>query len=319
MTATKKSSRTSANTPSLFGGIEAGGTKFVCALGTTPEDIRERAVFPTTDPEETLARVISFFNAATSRHGEMSGLGIGSFGPVEIDPASRRYGQILETPKPKWTGTDILNILQAELDVKALIDTDVNCALMSEARSGAGAGLLNLIYITVGTGIGAGIMIDGKVLYGTSHPEIGHMFIPKATKDHEFTGNCRFHADQCAEGLVAGPAISKRFGMPASDLAEGHPGWDLISDYIAVVCCNLLLTVAPDRIILGGGVMQQSQLYPRVREAVSRRLNGYVRLGPERGEGRDFIVAPGLGSESGIKGAIELAQRITRPTRRLAV
>ena len=299
----------------LFGGIEAGGTKFVCALAADPADILEHAVFPTKDPQSTLTDVTNFLRDAAARYGKLCGLGVGAFGPVDIHPESKRYGHILETAKPHWTGCDILGILQDQLNVKALIDTDVNCALLGESRYGAGRGLSNLVYMTIGTGIGAGIMIDGRIVYGSSHPEIGHMFIPKDIRDHGFSGNCRFHGDQCAEGLVSGPAIKKRFGVAASELAEDHPGWDLIADYISVVCCNILLTVAPDRIILGGGVMQQDHLYPRVREAVLRRLNGYVAVGSKLAKDQVFIDAPGLGDQSGIKGALALALRISSQSR----
>lgn len=297
----------------LFGAIEAGGTKFVCAVASGPRYILERAVFPTRNPNQTLDQVCGFFREASARHGALAGLGIGSFGPVDIDPASDRYGHILDTPKPAWTGTDVLGILKRELGIEAVIDTDVNCALLGEAHYGAGRSIANLIYVTIGTGIGAGIMVNRRIVYGASHPEIGHVLVPKHPIDNDFPGHCPFHGDMCIEGLVSGPAIEARFGVRANELPVDHPGWDVIADYIGSLCCNLLLTVAPDRIILGGGVMQQAHLYPRVREALSRKLNGYLQLGKNLLPGQAFITAPELGSHSGIEGALILVeQRLAR-------
>lgn len=297
----------------LFGAIEAGGTKFVCAVASGPQHILERAVFPTRNPVQTLDQVCGFFREASARQGALAGLGIGSFGPVDIDPASAAYGHILDTPKPAWSGTDVLGILERELGVEAVIDTDVNCALLGEAHFGAGRSIANLVYITIGTGIGAGIMINRRVVYGASHPEIGHVLVPKHPNDKDFPGNCPFHGDACIEGLVSGPAIEARFGVQASELPVDHPAWELIADYIGSLCCNLLLTVAPDRIILGGGVMQQAHLHPLVRQALGRKLNGYIRPGKNLLPGQAFIVPPELGNRSGIEGALMLVeQRLLR-------
>lgn len=293
--------------PQIYAGIEAGGTKFVCAVGSGPDAILERQVFATRSPDETLTDVIGFFRRAEAQHGPLSGLGVGTFGPVNIDPRSSGYGHILDTPKPGWAGTDLVGILRAALRTPVCIDTDVNCALMGEARWGAGKGFRNLVYVTIGTGIGAGVMVDGHILYGASHPEIGHVFVPKSPDDHDFAGNCRFHQDRCIEGLVSGPAIKARYGIPADALGADHPAWALVANYVGVLCVNLLLTVAPDRIILGGGVMKQTHLYPLVHAALVRNMAGYIDIRDGTDPGTAFLCAPGLGDDSGICGALALA------------
>ena len=300
--------------PEVFAGIEAGGTKFVCAVGCGPDRILERAVFETRAPQATLAEVTAFFRQARQRHGPLSGLGVGSFGPVDIDVRSPGYGHILDTPKLGWAGTDIVGTLAKALGIPVAIDTDVNCSLLGESRWGAGAGYSNLVYVTIGTGIGAGIMINDRIVYGASHPEIGHVFVPKSDDDRAFIGNCHFHQDRCIEGLVSGPAIKARYGRSADELAQDHPAWVLVANYIAVLCGNLLLTVAPDRIILGGGVMSQKHLYPMVRAALERNIAGYVDIGRNREPGHAFIVSPGLGADSCICGALALAASSSRQT-----
>jgi fructokinase len=293
----------------IYAGIEAGGTKFVCAVGSGPGDILEKQVFATRSPDETLKDVIGFFRLAQARHGDLSGLGIGTFGPVNIDPRSPGYGHILDTPKPGWAGTDLLGILGTALKIPVCIDTDVNCALMGEARWGAGKGFRNLVYVTIGTGIGAGVMVEDRILYGASHPEIGHVFVPKSADDQGFAGNCQFHRDPCIEGLVSGPAIKARYGLAADALSPDHPAWPLVANYIGVLCGNLLLTVAPNRIILGGGVMKQTHLYPLVRSALERNMAGYIDIANASDPATAFLCAPGLGDDSGICGALALAAR----------
>lgn len=293
--------------PGLYAGIEAGGTKFVCAVGSGPDDIREREVFATRTPDETLNDVIDFFRRARAHHGRLLGLGVGTFGPVNIDPRSLGYGHILDTPKPGWAGTDLVGILRTALQMPVCIDTDVNCALMGEARWGAGKGFRNLVYVTIGTGIGAGVMVEDRVLYGASHPEVGHVFVPKSSDDQGFAGNCQFHQDRCIEGLVSGPAIKARYGLPADALPPDHPAWSLVANYIGVLCGNLLLTVAPNRIILGGGVMKQTHLYPMVSAALDRNMAGYIKIRGETDPETAFLSAPGLGDDSGICGALALA------------
>ncbi|PZO04979.1 MAG: fructokinase [Alphaproteobacteria bacterium] len=309
--------QTSRAKPKVYGGIEAGGTKFVCAVGSGPDSVLDRAVFETRAPEATLADVIAFFQGAAQQHGPLSGLGVGAFGPVNIDPRSPGYGHILDTPKPGWAGTDIVGMLERALGIAVAIDTDVNCALMGEARWGSGMGYSNLIYVTIGTGIGAGIMVNDRIVYGASHPEIGHVFVPKSADDVGFGGNCQFHQDRCIEGLVSGPAIKARYGKSADELSEDHAAWDLVANYIAVLCGNLLLTVAPDRIILGGGVMNQKHLYPMVTAALGKNIAGYVDIGRNRDPRHDFITSPGLGADSGICGALALAASSDRQASRL--
>ncbi|HYF92333.1 MAG TPA: ROK family protein [Symbiobacteriaceae bacterium] len=287
----------------LYGGIEAGGTKFVCAVGTGPDDLRAVERFPTTSPDETIDRVVEFFR---NQPEPVVAVGIGSFGPVDPNPASPRYGWITSTPKPGWRNTDLRGRVQAALGVPIGFDTDVNAAALGEHRWGAARGLDTFMYLTVGTGIGGGVMVGGQLLHGLIHPELGH--IPVARRaDDPYDGTCPYHGD-CLEGLAAGPAMERRWGARAETLPAGHPAWDLEAHYLAQGLASFICTLSPQRIILGGGVMQQEHLYPLVRGKVRSALNGYVQspLILERTE--EYIVAPGLGSRAGVLGCIALAQ-----------
>ncbi|SHK63009.1 ROK family protein [Rhodothermus profundi] len=285
----------------LLGGIEAGGTKFVCAVGTGPNDLRALARFPTTTPDETLSRVIDFFQKQPE---PIAALGIGSFGPVDPDPASPTYGYITTTPKPGWAHTDVAGTLRRALNVPVAFDTDVNAAALGEHRWGAGRGLHTFVYLTIGTGIGGGAIVNGRRHHGHQHPEMGHLLIPRLPDDNR-PGICPFHGD-CLEGLASGPAIAARWGRPAPELPPSHPAWDQVAHYLALGLTNLILTLSPQRLILGGGVMHQTHLFPRLRQKVAACLNGYVTL-PDL---ETFIVPPALGDRAGVLGALALAEEV---------
>ena len=286
----------------LLAALEAGGTKFVCGVGTGPDDLQTTR-FPTGEPTATLAAANAFFAEQKAERGEIAALGIGTFGPADIDPKSPKFGHILKTPKPGWEATDLLGELLSELgDLPAAFDTDVNAAAWGERRWGAAQGLDDFIYLTVGTGIGGGVVSGGRLLHGTSHPEIGHLRIPRHRTDLNFEGTCPFHGD-CLEGLAAGPALEKRWGQNPKSLAADHPAWDLEARYLADALLNLALTLAPQRIILGGGVMDQPQVFPLLRKHFLTRLGGYREI-PQI---EQFIVPPGLGSRAGVVGALALA------------
>lgn len=289
----------------LFGGIEAGGTKFVCAVGSGPDDIREEVRFPTTTPEETIGRAIDFFKG--QKYGELTAVGIASFGPIDPNPASDSYGMITTTPKPGWANTDFAGAVQRALDVPVNFDTDTNGAALGEWRWGAAQGLDNFIYLTIGTGIGGGGMVNGRLMHGLVHPEMGHIPLPHNHAQDPFPGRCPFHAD-CLEGMASGPAIGDRWGKPAHELPASHPAWDLEAHYLALALRTFICTLSPERIIMGGGVMEQPQLFPLIRQKVRAYLNGYVQH-PAILSGIDtYIVPPALGKRAGVLGAIALAQ-----------
>ena len=287
----------------LYGGIEAGGTKFVCAVGTGPDDLRMKQ-FPTTTPDETFARAIAFFKEL----GALAAIGIGSFGPVDPDPASKTFGYITTTPKPGWAHVDFAGAIRRALRVPVGFDTDVNAAALGERRWGAAREIDNFIYLTIGTGIGGGAMVNGELLHGLVHPEMGHMRIPHDRAADPFDGWCPFHGD-CFEGLAAGPAIEKRWRRRGEDLPVDHPAWELEARYIAHAVANLVCALSPQRIIVGGGVMQQAQLLPMVRRQVRELLNGYIHSPAILERIDEYVVAPGLGRQAGVLGAIALAER----------
>lgn len=292
---------------SLWGGVEAGGTKFVCAVGTGPDDLRAETRFGTTEPGETLGRAIEFFRDAAREHGEIAGLGVASFGPVDVDPRSPTWGYVTTTPKPGWTHTDVAGTLGRALDVPVAFDTDVNGAALGEQRWGAARGLDTCVYVTVGTGIGGGGLIAGELMHGLLHPEMGHLAVPRHPED-AFEGICPFHGD-CLEGLASGPALEARTGVRGEDLVDDHPVWQFEAHYLAVLATNLTLILSPQRLIIGGGVMRRRRLYDLVRHGLRQRLAGYLKT-PEILQGTDrYLVAPSLGHRSGVLGAIALASR----------
>ncbi len=288
----------------LIGALEAGGTKMVCSIGNLKGGILQRASFPTTDPETTVAQIAGFigqFNVAA--------LGIGSFGPLDLNPDSPTYGHITKTPKALWSGYPLMPELQKRLGVPAGIDTDVNAAALAEYEMGAGRGKKSLLYVTVGTGIGGGLIVEGNLVHGLVHPEIGHMFLAPLESDPMPRGVCPFHAG-CLEGLASGPSIEKRWGLSAKLMSEEHPAWELEAAYLAQMCANMILCVSPEVIVLGGGVMQQMHLFPRIREKTIELLGGYVASDRVTKEGiSSYIVPPALGVNSGVTGALLLGAR----------
>ncbi|MFQ5570814.1 MAG: ROK family protein [Rhodothermales bacterium] len=292
-----------ASSNTLYGGIEAGGTKFVCVLGTGPDDIRSLSRFPTETPEKTLAQVAAFFREQPE---PPAAVGIGSFGPVNPDPASPTYGYILNTPKPGWSHTDMAGTLRRVLNVPVAFDTDVNAAALGEHRWGAARDVDTLLYLTVGTGIGGGGLVRGQRLHGLLHPEMGHLPLPRAAGD-DFEGTCPFHG-ACLEGLASGPALEQRWGSPPESLPPHHPAWSLEAHYLALALVHYILIFSPGRIILGGGVMHQAHLFPLIRTNVQHLLNGYVQA-PEILDTIDqYIVPPALGDRAGALGALALAR-----------
>lgn len=292
----------------LFGGIEGGGTKFVCAVGTGPQDIRAETRFATTSPQETLGKAIAFFSEQQGRLGRLAALGVASFGPLDPNPASPTYGHILPTPKPGWTNADVVGTLQVALNLPIGFDTDVNGAALAEARWGAGQGCDPVLYITIGTGVGGGALVNGRLLHGLIHPEMGHILLPRDPQRDPFGGICPFH-DDCFEGLACGPAIEKRWGQKAETLPPEHPAWELEAHYIALALCSYIVILSPQRIIIGGGVAGQEQMLPLVRQKVRAYLNGYVQSAQINQDIDGYIVLPGLGSRAGVMGAIALAEQ----------
>lgn len=290
---------------SAYGAIEAGGTKWVCAVGTGPGYIRAETRFPTTTPAETLGRAIAFFQEF-QHGGRLSAIGVGCFGPVDLDLRSPTYGSITSTPKPGWANTDVVGALQRSLGVRVAFDTDVNAAVMGEYRWGAAQECASAIYLTVGTGIGGGVLIEGRPLHGLVHPEVGHMRLPHDWQRDPFPGACPYHGD-CLEGLASGPALAQRWGQPADSLPVDHPAWALQARYLAQALANLICILCPQRIVLGGGVMEQRTLFPLVRRQVQVFLNGYVRATAILDAIDHYIVPPGLGGRAGVLGAMALA------------
>ena len=291
----------------LFGGIEGGGTKFICAVGTSPDDVRRETRIPTTTPDETLGQVVSFFKEAERDLGKLSALGVACFGPLDPRPDSASYGHILPTPKPGWTDSDIVGTLRAAFDVPIGFDTDVNGAALGEWTWGAAQGLDTFIYLTVGTGIGGGLMANGKLVHGLLHPEMGHIMIPHDKERDPYEGACPFHHD-CFEGLASGPALEKRWGQKAETLPLDHLAWELEAHYVALALVNYITTLSPQRIIIGGGVGGREDLLPMIRKNVQKVLNGYVQSPAVTKDIDEYIVPPGLGSRSGMLGALALAK-----------
>ena len=293
----------------LYGGVEAGGTKFICVVGSGPENILEQTRIDTTVPEETLGKVIRFFQPYTTT-GKIAAIGIGCFGPLDLNPDSSTYGLITSTPKPHWSNTDVLGIIQRALKVKVTINHDVNAAALGEFRWGASQGLDPSLYLTIGTGIGGGYIKDGKPLIGMLHLEMGHIRIPHDLKRDPFPGACPFHGE-CFEGLASGPAIEKRLGARGETIHDDDPFWDIEADYIALALSNTILTLSPKRIILGGGIMQRTFLFPLIQCKVLKTLNGYVESESLLKKMDEYILPPRLGNRSGSLGAIALAQSFT--------
>jgi fructokinase len=291
----------------LYGGIEGGGTKFVCAIGTGPENIVAEASFATTqDAGATIRQAIDFLAAHHSRT-PLSGVGIASFGPVDPDPRSPQYGYITTTPKPGWAHTDFLGPVQRALGIPVAFDTDVNGAALGEYRWGAAQGLDTFVYLTIGTGLGGGGMLHGQLMHGLMHPEMGHMMLPHDWEADPYAGWCPYHGD-CWEGLAAGPALEGRWKVKATELPPDHLAWALEAHYLALGLVNIITVLSPQRIILGGGVMQQEHLFPLIRSKVQAQLNGYLQRAAITDDIDNYIVPAVLSGMSGVLGAIALAE-----------
>ena len=285
-----------------YGALETGGTKMVLAVLDEQGNFLERAKLPTKTPQETMAEMIAFF-----REHPVSALGIGSFGPLDLNPSSPTFGSITATPKLSWRNFPIVPEFTKALQIPVAMDTDVNAAALAESVLGAAKGLESCLYVTVGTGIGGGLIVNGKPVHGLLHPEIGHIRVSPLPGDPLPKGSCPYHGC-CLEGMAAGPAMKEKWGLSARELPESHPAWELESDYLSQLCAIAILSFSPEKIILGGGVMQQKFLFPRIRQKTLKALGGYI-VHPAVEEGlANYIVEPGLGTNSGILGAWLLAK-----------
>lgn len=287
----------------VYGGIEVGGTKIICAVGSSPADVQAEMRFPTTTPDEALARIIAFF-----RQYQFAAVGIGSFGPLSLERDAPDYGSITSTPKQGWAHTDLAGTIGRSLGVPIGFDTDVNAAALGEWRWGAGQGLDTFLYLTVGTGVGGGGISNGRLMHGLLHPEMGHIRLPHDWQVDPFAGICPYHAD-CLEGLASGPALNARWGAPAETLPPDHPAWGLEAHYLALACVTFICILSPQRIILGGGVMDQRHLFPRIQREVQVLLNGYIQAAAILEQIDRYIVPPGLGGQVGILGTLALAEQ----------
>ncbi|HSO98214.1 MAG TPA: ROK family protein [Solirubrobacteraceae bacterium] len=287
----------------MLGGVETGGTWCVCAVGTGPGEIVAEAQFRTSNPADTLARIIAFFRSAPPADA----IGIGSFGPVDLDPRSPTWGHVTTTPKPGWQHVAVAPVIRDQLGVPVAFDNDVTAAAIGEHRWGAGRGTDSLCYLTVGTGIGAGLLIDGRPVHGLVHPEVGHIRIPRDRDQQPFRGVCPVHGD-CWEGLASGPAIAERWQASPQELGDDHPAWEIEADYLALGILSIVLVASPRRVIVGGGVMERPSLLQMVRGRLRELVAGYLDT-PSLGEDiGSYVVAPGLGDRAGVLGALALAQ-----------
>jgi fructokinase len=279
----------------LYGAIEAGGTKFVCAVGDKKGNIVDKITVPTSDPKETLQLVDSFFGKYT-----LSSIGIGSFGPIELNKKKETYGEILNTPKLQWKNFNIYHAFKEKYNIPIYLDTDVNAAALGEYHWGAAKGSKSCLYITVGTGIGAGYAKEGVTLKGMTHPEMGHIYVPRHPQD-AFEGCCPYHKG-CLEGLASGTAIAARYGIKGNELKDKKEVWEVEAHYLAQAIVNYIFILSPEKIILGGGVMKQDILFPLIRDEVSKLLQNYITIESMD----DYIVPPLLNDEQGVLGALSL-------------
>lgn len=285
-------------TSTLYGGIEAGGTKFVLGVGPSPTEILATHIIPTYGPDETLGQALAWFK----KQGALRAFGIASFGPVELDRASSNWGQILNTPKAGWSGCNLAGFFREHLSIPIGFETDVTGAALGEFYFGAGKDSKSLTYVTIGTGIGGGTVVNGLPLQGAGHPELGHIYLHRIASDWEFEGICPFHGS-CLEGLASGPAILKRWGSTLSELPQHHEAHDQVAEYIAQACHSIFAMLATQTIVLGGGVMKTPRLLERVERMTERLDMGYLPARDDR-----CIVAPSLGDRSGLVGALLMAK-----------
>ncbi len=281
-----------------IGALEAGGTKMVCAIGDENGNIIEQESFPTLSPEETIPGLVEWF-----RTRNIEALGIGCFGPVDLNKKSATYGYITTTPKPNWANTDVFGAFKC-LGVPIGFDLDVNASAIGEYTWGIGKGLSSIVYVTVGTGVGAGVIIDDRLIHGMIHAEAGHILLTRHPSDLEYKGHCPFHRN-CIEGLCAGPAVAERWGKPGKELADDMRVWELEAYYLGQMCVDFALAYSPDRIILGGGIMHQTQLLPLIRKEFKEQLGGYLKSA-EIDDLDSYIVVQSMDDKQGIMGAVKL-------------
>ena len=289
-----------------YGAIEGGGTKFVCAIGNSASDVRESVVLPTSDPQSTLAACVEFFTAAQRKHGRIDAMGFACFGPIDLRVESPRFGHMMPTPKPAWSGVDLLAPLRSFFPGKIAIDTDVAAAALAEWRLGAGRGCGSVAYVTVGTGIGADIAPHDRHMGRLMHAEMGHIAVRRDPRD-PFPGVCPFHGD-CLEGLASGPAIYTRWGCELAQLPTEHEAWQIIGGYLGQLAATIALVLSVECIVFGGGVMANGLLLPHIRAAAAERLRGYLQPLAHAGALDRYITAPLLGTRAGIVGALLLAE-----------
>jgi fructokinase len=296
------------STSRRYGAVEMGGTKVLCATGTGPADLGAIERIPTTRPDETLQAVVAYVQNIKPAP---AAIGVASFGPLDLEPTSPTFGAITRTPKPGWSGVDVAGTLTRALDLPVYLDTDVNGAVLGEQRWGAARGLRDVIYLTVGTGIGGGALVAGRLLHGRGHPEMGHIHVPHDRQADPFAGCCPYHGD-CLEGLASGTALAQRWGQPAETLPAAHPAWELEARYLGLALATLTAVLAPQRVILGGGVMKQAALWPLVRQQLRAMSRDYPAA-PAIWERLDeYVVPAGLDDRAGLLGAIALAEQADR-------
>ena len=290
----------------IVGAIETGGTKTVCAVGSGPDNVLALERFPTTTPAETLERCLGLFETWQS---EVEAVGIASFGPVDLDPSSPTWGYVTNTPKEEWQYVNLAGTFRERLGVPVLMDTDCNGAALGEYVWGAAQGLDTFIYLTIGTGIGGGGMVNGALMHGLLHPEMGHVFVPHDREQDPYPGWCMYHGD-CLEGLAAGPALEGRWHMRGEEIPPDHPAWALEAQYLASGIVNFIYTLSPQMIILGGGVMDNSFLLDMVRDQIRAQMNGYLQVTRLLDELDQFVVPPALGNRAGVLGAMALGHLV---------
>lgn len=289
----------------VFGAVEGGGTKVLMLLGTGPEDVVDEARIPTTTPDETLGRIIEFFRRPRP-DVRLGAVGFASFGPIDLNPGSPTYGYITTTPKASWSNTDVVGTLRSALDVPVGWETDVTGAALGEHAWGAGRGVQSLVYLTVGTGVGGGALVDGRPVHGLLHPEMGHLLVPPLEGD-DFSGVCPYHG-RCLEGMASGPAIERRLGRRGDDTPWDDPIWEVEAHYLAAGILNIVCVLSPQRIILGGGVGSTRGLLQRVRRHVTQLNHGYLAAPALHQDIDAYIVPPSLDARSGTLGALILAR-----------
>jgi fructokinase len=292
----------------IYGAVEAGGTKFICAVGRSVHEMLDERRIATRQPAETLAEVLQFFHAMQLKYGPMRGFGIASFGPIQLDRRAHDWGRMLATPKPGWETANLVAALQPVADCAIELDTDVNAAALAEAELGAGQGCGTIAYVTVGTGIGAGVAIDKQTLHGRMHPEMGHIHVRRDPRDASFPGLCPFHGD-CLEGVASGPAIQRRWQSDLCALPEDHVAYSIIGGYLGQLASTIALVTSAERIVFSGGVLENGLLLPHIRNATRDMLAGYLPPHEPDGCVENSVCISPLHGRAGLLGAMLLARR----------